>query len=408
VFAVKVLEEKGDMASRHGRLAIGILIMQDIAAVLFLAISTGKTPTPWALGLLLLIPLRPVLFDLMKRAGHDELLILFGFVLALGGAALFESVGIKGDLGALLLGLMLSGHPKTDELAKTLLGFKELFLIGFFLSIGLTGLPSPTILLAALILLAVLPFKAALYFWLATRFRVRSRTATLTSLHLSNYSEFGLIVGAIAVTNGWLADDWLVLIAVALSFSFILAAPLNREADTLYTRFHDFLGRFETDKRLADDHPVSFPDARVVIIGMGRVGSGAYDYLKSVCGDALIGIDFDCDIIEEQLRSGRRVIREDATDPDFFNRIDRERNDVKLVLVTLPNHASNLTVVKQLQLHNYPGHIAATAKFKDEVDDFTALGIESAYNIYAEAGSGFASHILEQINCEDWTDKNRK
>ena len=408
VFAVKVLEEKGDIASRHGRLAIGILIMQDIAAVLFLAISTGKLPTPWALGLLLLIPLRPLFFDLMKRAGHDELLILFGFVLALGGAALFEAVGIKGDLGALLLGLMLAGHPKTNELAKTLLGFKELFLIGFFLSIGLTGLPGPSIMLASLLLLAALPFKTVLYFWLATRFRVRARTATLTSLHLSNYSEFGLIVGAIAVSNGWLADDWLVLIAVALSFSFILAAPLNREADTLFARFHDFLLRFESDKRLCNDQPVRFPDARVVIIGMGRVGSGAYDHLKSVYGDTLLGIDFDNAIIEQHAHSGRRVIQEDATDPDFYNRIDRENNDVKLVLVTLPNHAANLAVVKQLQQHNYPGHIAATAKYADEVEDFNKLGIESAYNIYAEAGSGFAGHILNQIKCEDWTDKEWK
>ena len=408
VFAVKVLEEKGDIASRHGRLAIGILIMQDIAAVLFLAVSTGKLPTPWALGLLLLIPLRPLFFDLMKRAGHDELLILFGFVLALGGAALFEAVGIKGDLGALLLGLMLSGHPKTNELAKTLLGFKELFLIGFFLSIGLTGLPGPSIMLASLLLLMVLPVKMALYFWLATRFRVRARTATLTSLHLSNYSEFGLIVGAIAVSNGWLADDWLVLIAVALSFSFILAAPLNRDADALFARFHGFFIRFERDKRLADDQPVRFPDARVVIIGMGRVGSGTYDHLKSECGDKLLGIDFDSDVIEKQARSGRRVIQEDATDPDFYNRIDREKNDVKLVLVTLPNHASNLAVVKQLQQHNYPGHIAATGKYPDEVDDFIELGIESAYNIYAEAGSGFAGHILNQIKCNDWTDKNRE
>jgi glutathione-regulated potassium-efflux system ancillary protein KefC len=408
VFAVKVLEEKGDMVSRHGKLAIGILIMQDIAAVLFLAISTGKLPSPWALGLLLLLPLRPLLFRLLKQAGHDELLILFGFVLALGGAALFESVGIKGDLGALLLGLMLSGHPKTDELSKTLLGFKELFLIGFFLSIGLTGLPNTTILLASLLLLAALPVKTVLYFWLATRFKIRARTATLTSLHLSNYSEFGLIVGAIAVTNGWLANDWLVLIAVALSFSFMLGAPLNREADTLFTRFHDFLVRFETEKRLSDDLPVTFSGAKIAIIGMGRVGTGAYDHLKSVCGDSLIGIDFDSDIVAQQIQAGRRVIQGDATDPDFFNRVERHTNTVELVLVTMPNHTSNLTVVKQLQQHKFTGHIAATAKYADEVGDFTALGIESAYNIYAEAGSGFAGHILNQIQCDNLTDSDRK
>jgi Trk K+ transport system NAD-binding subunit len=152
---------------------------------------------------------------------------------------------------------------------------------------------------------------------------------------------------------------------------------------------------------------VRFPDARVVIIGMGRVGSGTYDHLKSECGDKLLGIDFDSDVIEKQARSGRRVIQEDATDPDFYNRIDRENNDVRLVLVTLPNHASNLAVVKQLQQHNYPGHIAATAKYPDEVDDFNELGIESAYNIYAKAGSGFAGHILNQIKCDGWTDKER-
>ncbi len=85
-----------------------------------------------------------------------------------------------------------------------------------------------------------------------------------------------------------------------------------------------------------------------------------------------------------------------------------KNNDVKLVLVTLPNHASNLAVVRQLQLHNFLGHIAATAKYADEVKDFNELGIESAYNIYAEAGSGFAGHILDQIKFVDWTDKDRK
>ena len=60
VFVVKSLEEKGEMNSLHGRIAIGILVMQDLAAVIFLAASTGKTPSVWALLLFLLIPLRPV------------------------------------------------------------------------------------------------------------------------------------------------------------------------------------------------------------------------------------------------------------------------------------------------------------------------------------------------------------
>ncbi len=76
VFAVKTFEEKGELSSRHGQFAIGILIMQDIIAVVFLAFSTGKIPSIWALGLLLLIPLRPLLMHLANRVGRGELSIL--------------------------------------------------------------------------------------------------------------------------------------------------------------------------------------------------------------------------------------------------------------------------------------------------------------------------------------------
>ena len=101
VFAVKALEDKGNMKSLHGKIAVGILVMQDMAAVIFLVVSLGKVPSIWALSLLLLIPLRPVFHWLLEQTGHGELLILYGLVLALGGAELFELAGVKDDLGAL-------------------------------------------------------------------------------------------------------------------------------------------------------------------------------------------------------------------------------------------------------------------------------------------------------------------
>jgi len=104
VFAVKALEPRGEMGALHGQIAIGILVVQDIAAVVFLALSSAKLPSAWALLLLLLLPLRPVLTTLLHRIGRGELQILFGFLLALGGAEVFELVSLKGDLGALALG----------------------------------------------------------------------------------------------------------------------------------------------------------------------------------------------------------------------------------------------------------------------------------------------------------------
>jgi predicted Kef-type K+ transport protein len=124
VFAVKTLEDKGEYQSRYGQIAIGVLIMQDIIAVVFLAASTGKLPSVWAVGLLGLIPLRFVLMQLLNRAGHSgELNILYGLALAFGGYALFEAVDIKGDLGALIIGAMLASHPLAGQVSKRLLGF---------------------------------------------------------------------------------------------------------------------------------------------------------------------------------------------------------------------------------------------------------------------------------------------
>ena len=95
VFVIQVMQERGEMASRHANLAIGVLIIQDIAAVVFLGFSTGKTPEWAALGLLLIFPLRGVILRLLSLCGHGELFTLFGLTLAILGSELFDSVGIK-------------------------------------------------------------------------------------------------------------------------------------------------------------------------------------------------------------------------------------------------------------------------------------------------------------------------
>ena len=158
VFVVKALEQRGGMNSLHGRLAVGILIIQDIAAVVFLAISSNKWPSIWALLLLLLIFTRPLLTKILEHVGHGELQVIYGLLLAMGGAELFEIAGMKGDLGALVAGLLIASHVKADEMAKTMLGFKDLFLLGFFLSIGLSGQLSLQILMIGTLIALVVIF----------------------------------------------------------------------------------------------------------------------------------------------------------------------------------------------------------------------------------------------------------
>ncbi|RBP50644.1 cation:proton antiporter [Arenicella xantha] len=393
VFAVKVLEEKGEMASLHGRIAVGILIMQDIIAVLFLAVSTGKWPSAWAFFLVLLIPLRFVLFYVLKRVGHGELLVLFGFTLALGGAELFELVSLKGDLGALLLGVLIASHPKAGELAKTMLEFKNLFLLGFFLSIGMSGqLTIETVLIGALIAPFVL-IKSALFFALLAGFRLRARTSLLTSLNLTNFSEFGLIVAAIGVSNGWIADGWLIVMAITLAVSFVIAAGLNKNAHHIYARYQPTWRRMQRPKRLADDSLFNIDGATIVIIGMGGIGTGAYDRMRDQHGETLVGIDIDSVTVKNQQAAGRRVLLGDPSDSDFWDRV-QSTHTLKTVMLALPKFSSNLAVLEQLKEASFSGKIAVTAKFDDEAEALKQAGATTVFNVYAEAGNGFASHVV--------------
>jgi predicted Kef-type K+ transport protein len=399
VFAVKVLEEKGELAANHGRIAIGILIMQDVFAVVFLTLSTGKIPSPWAVVLLgVLIVARPLFGRLMNRVGHGELLIVYGFILALGGASAFEFVNMKADLGALLMGMILAGHARSSELASSLLSFKDLFLIGFFLTIGLNASLSFDVFLIALLVVLALPVKVILYYWLLTLFRWRARTAFLTSLSLSNYSEFGLIVGAIAFNNGWLTDEWLGVLAISMAITFIIAAPFNLNSHRLYARFDKVLKHFQREERLPEEQTIDTGGAEILVFGMGRVGMAAYDKMRQQFGDVVLGLDHDAMVVETQRKAGRNVIQGDAIDYDFWAKL--QPGKVRVVLLDMPNQSENLFAMQQLAASGFKGKVAATAKYDDQLKELRAAGADAAYNIYGEAGSGFANHVSEQL-CQD-------
>ncbi|MEH0023082.1 MAG: cation:proton antiporter family protein [Desulfobacter sp.] len=399
VFAVKILEQRGDMGSKQGRLSIGILIMQDLFAVVFITLSSGKLPSPMALGLLGLFFLRKPLSLVLNKSGHGELLVLLACILPVAGASLFEYAGLKPDLGALLLGMLLAGHPKTDELAKAMFGFKDMFLVGFFLTIGMSALPDMDSLLTALVLMVFVPLKVPGFFFLFTRFSLRARTALLSSMNLANYSEFGLIVGALGVSQGWLDASWLVILAVALSVSMVAAAPASGLAGNLYRRWNRFFHSFETQKRLPDDKEIDVRDACVAVFGMGRVGTGAYDNLRGRYGRTLIGIDSDPEQVKIHQEQGRHVIIGDAEDYDFWQRGMAGHPRITLVLLTM-SEAANLNAAKQISAFPLNATLAAIATFDDQVAPLKQAGVDLVFNIYAEAGAGFSDHICQAADPE--------
>ena len=400
VLAIKLFEERGETTSFYANIAIGVLVVQDVLAVIYLVATAGYLPSPWALALLALPLLRPVLARFLPVVGHGELLLLSGVLFAFGAAALFEAVSLKGGLGALLIGMLVarSHAGKAKELYEQLAGLKNLLLIGFFLQIGYYGFPSLPLMIVAAVLGVLVVLRPMIYFWLATFFGLRARTGWLSGLALFNYSEFGLIVAAIAVQNGVLTDDWVTTLALAMSLSFFLATPVNRKAHELYLRYSERLLAYEKPERLPVEEIGSLGDATTVVLGMGRVGRAAFDRLREEGHERIIGVEENYARANELAAEGRPCIHGDAADRDFWDRTGLDRRT--LILLSLTNHRENLRVVRLARELGYAHTLAVASRFPDESAELEAMGCV-AYYLYQDTGRDFAAFTLEQMAAAD-------
>ena len=394
VLAAKVLDGNRELRAVHGRVAIGMLIVQDVVAVVLLAFVNLETPSPYAL-LLLLVPFaRPAIAWLLQRCGHGELLVLLGAALAIGSGEGFEALGLSAELGALLLGTMLADHKRSQELTNVLWSLKELFLVAFFLDIGFSGPPTWEALKGAVWLVALLPLKGAIFFLLLIGLGLRARTSFLTAVSLTTYSEFALIVINVAVNNGLLGTQWVVVTALAVALSFIAAAPFNAFAHEIFRWAGPWLERLERDKRHPDDEPISLGRAEILIVGMGRVGAGAYDYLRAQ-NENIVGIDSDPAKIESNVREGRRVAYADAEDPSFWHLLNIDR--LRAIMLAVPDLQAKISAARALRRRGYRGLLSATHLFPEEREPTLEAGCDVTYNYYTEAGVGFARHTYETL-----------
>jgi predicted Kef-type K+ transport protein len=395
VLAAKILEERRELRGFHGRVSIGILIMQDIIAIAILGVTANRVPA-WTSALVLFLPVvQPLLRKLLDMAGHGELLVLLGGLLAIGlGGYGFEAIGLSGELGALLIGMVLANHPRAVELSTSLWSLKELFLVGFFMSIGLTGMPTLHTLALAALPVAVLPLKMLLYFFLLLMFGLSARTGFLAGLSLATYSEFGLIVMAGAAGRNLVPGEWLVATAIAVAVSFAVAAPVNRYAHAIYTALERFLRFFERDRRHPDDEPVSLGSAEVIVVGMGRVGTGAYNHAKDI-GQKVVGLDSDMGKVKRHLDEGRRVVYADAEDPLLWHRLHLEK--VQVVMLAVPDPLAKIVASEQLRRRGYSGLISATYVWPEERQSILDAGADVTYNYFAEAGVGLATDSFDAL-----------
>jgi predicted Kef-type K+ transport protein len=392
VLAVKVLEDNREVESFHGRTVMGILIFQDLVAVGLLAVVGGSKPSPWALGLLAFPLLRPVARWLFEATRNSELRLLLGILLAFSGGELAEAVGISKDLGALLMGVLLAGHPEVDDLGHKLWGLKEALLVAFFLQIGLLGTPTAEQLLMATGLLAVLPLQGWLFFTLMLLIGLRARTAFVAALALMTYSEFALIVAVPVIEDGLLEPEWKPVLGVAVAASLGLAALLNRNSHRLYTWVEPWLIRFERRVPHPDQIPADFGNAKWLVVGMGRSGRAAYKTLDRQ-RHKVMGLDSDPIRVGLLRDAGLRVAYGDIEDHALWEQASLNR--LLGIVLALPDFRARQAALENIRGRGFAGTIGTTSFNVNEDLALFQSGADVVFHPLTEAGERLAERVLE-------------
>lgn len=397
VFVVKTLESRGELNSFHGKIAIGILIIQDIFAVIFIALADQKIPSLWILTLpIVLFFLRFILTKILNHLEHGEMVAVFGFFATfIAGSLSFQLLGLKSDLGALVMGMMLVNHPRSSELYDRMAEYKDFFLIAFFINIGLIGLPTFNLFMIALLMVPLMLLKGVMFLGILSKFPIRPRTVFLSSLSLSNFSEFGLIVGLVAFKNDFISEDWLIVLALMMSLSFIIAAPLDATSHRIFNRFKDRILKLNNSDQCVDSEPVDFGEASMVVVGLGSIGKTAFNFLYKNYPKKVIGLDYNHDLVAAFKTQNLPVQWADTTDALLWENL--KSNSIESVFLTMSDFSSNLNTLKELKkFGNNQFKIYAICQFEDEANKLIDSGIDGVFEYKKYVGRDFVEFFLEK------------
>ena len=392
VVVVKLLEDRDDAASLYGRIAIGVLVAQDIAAVAYMTFSSEEPPSPWALSLVALWPASGLFGKVLNRIDHREMRTLFGMSMALlPGYLLFDILGLDGDLGALIMGALLASHPAAKELSSALFTIKELLLVGFFLAIGMDGVPGAGAFVLAAALLLLLPVRALVYAVVVRLMRMRRRTSVMTGLAMTAYSEFALIVVSVAVRQKLLGGGWTAAVSLALALSFIVSSIVNRRPAGLVRRMTGRIPHRPSSTLHPEERPLNLLGVRTVVFGMGRVGRATYNRLYADGETGVLGIDNDASKVETLAKQGYNILEADATDQEFWDRLDAVHATKAVLARSEPG--ANVRVLEWLNRSSFEGRVIAVAAFDDEAETMRRAGVDAVINMYDGLGDALAQAV---------------
>ena len=420
IIIVKLLSDKREVDSLHGRIAVGFLIVQDIVVVLVMigltafgqaeeGINIGREALVILLkGALMLIGvallMRYVLPRLLQRMAHSsELLMLFAIAWAVLGASIGDLLGFSKEVGAFLAGISIASTAYREQVAARLVSLRDFLLLFFFIELGASldilnlGGQLGTAMIFSLFVLVGNPL---IVMAIMGYMGYRKRTGFLAGLTVAQISEFSLILAALGLSLGHLEQDTVGLITLVGLITISVSTYMILYSHPLYAQLAPWLSIFERKVAYREQSTTAGDEEKVdiLLIGLGRFGASVATNLRQR-GCRLLAVDFDPHAVQYHTRDGYAVRYGDAEDPEFIASLPLSR--ATWVVSTVRDRAINRMILHGLKEQGYKGKVAISAAGSYDAKFFEQAGVDMVLVPYTDAAREAAAQLFPQKKADN-------
>ena len=414
IIIVKLLSDKREVDTLHGRIALGFLIVQDLVVVLVmigLNALGGSTDAPISqaaigvavkgVGFVIAVALitRYVLPRLLHLlSSSQELLVLFGVAWAVALAAAGTALGFSKEVGAFVAGVSLASTPYRDALGARLVSLRDFLLLFFFIDLGARldlGLLGAHLVEAMAFSVFVLIGNPLIVMIIMGALGYRKRTGFLAGLTVAQISEFSLILGALGLSLGHIDRETMGLITLVGLITISASTYMILYSHPLYEKLAPWLRIFERRnpyRESGEDESLGDGVNDVVVFGMGRYGARIVQALRAR-GNRVMTIDYNPELIRFGDATGDPVHFGDAEDPEFVSTLPLSH--VQWVVSTAKERSVNQSLIHTLRGLGYAGRIAVTAHVPVDIQSLENAGADVVLVPYADAARDAVDRLLD-------------
>jgi len=374
---MKLLSDKKELNTLHGRIVVGILLLEDIVAIFALSIlSTVDSFTYSLLGIAFMkfAAIFAVAFLCSEyifpryfkyAAKNQELLLISSLAICFIFSIAFHYMGFSLAIGAFLAGVTLGNLDYNLEIIGKVKSLRDFFSLLFFVSLGmrisLDAIKEAWFSIVVLILLIV-TFKPFLIMTVCSLFKYTKKPAFFTATSLAQIGEFSLILAAQGLMIGHISNEFFSLIVVVMLSTITITSYYIKYNQEFYSFLEKPLKIFDIFSTERLEYLPNEAKPKIVLCGHNRIGYSILRDLHTIKKKVLV-IDFNPEVINRMVKKGYHCIYGEVTDEEIIERMNLK--GIKILVSTVPDLKDNLYLIKKVRSKNKKAKIIVTSSTID-------------------------------------------